>query len=108
MNRPYLGEFEELTLLTVAMLNGQAYGVSILEEIEKQTGRMVSLSAIHATLQRLEEKGYLSSKMGGATTERGGRRKRFFTVTLGGTRALEEIHNTRNHLWNLIPKTNLA
>ncbi|MFD1142638.1 PadR family transcriptional regulator [Larkinella insperata] len=108
MNRPYLGEFEELVLLTVAMLNGQAYGVAILEAIEKQTGRTVSLSAIHATLQRLEEKGYLNSKMGGATAERGGRRKRFFTVTVGGTRALEEIHTTRNHLWNQIPKTGLA
>ncbi|GAB3895495.1 hypothetical protein GCM10028803_12100 [Larkinella knui] len=108
MNRPYLGEFEELVLLTVAMLNGQAYGVTILEEIEKQTGRTVSLSAIHATLQRLEEKGYLKSQMGGATAERGGRRKRFFTVTLGGTRALAEIHTTRNNLWNQIPKTGLA
>ncbi|GAB3268113.1 hypothetical protein GCM10027347_37400 [Larkinella harenae] len=104
MNRPYLGEFEELVLLAVAMLNGQAYGVAILDAIEKQTGRTVSLSAIHATLQRLEEKGYLNSEMGGATAERGGRRKRFFTVTVGGTRALQEIHTTRNQLWNLIPK----
>ncbi|MGA0556061.1 PadR family transcriptional regulator [Larkinella sp. VNQ87] len=108
MNRPYLGEFEELVLLTVAMLNEQAYGVVILEEIERQTGRTVSLSAIHATLQRLEEKGYLNSTMGGATAERGGRRKRFFTVTLGGTRALQEIHTTRNRIWSLIPKTGLA
>ncbi|WP_128545549.1 PadR family transcriptional regulator [Larkinella soli] len=108
MNRTYLGEFEELVLLTVALLDGGAYGITILEELERQTGRIVSLSAIHATLQRLEEKGFLHSEMGGATAERGGRRKRFFNVTPAGSRALAEIHTTRNHLWNLLPKTGLA
>ncbi len=107
MRRTYLGEFEEVILLTVAVLNGQAYGVSITEELEKETGRTVSLSAVHAALQRLQEKVMVTSHLGGATTERGGRRKRFFSVTVAGSRALQEIKETRNHLWELIPKTAL-
>ncbi len=104
MKRTYLGEFEEIVLLTVGVLAGEAYGLSITEELEKETGRSVSLSAVHAALQRLQEKGMVSSHMGGATAERGGRRKRFFTVTLAGVRALAEIRDTRNHLWDLMPK----
>ncbi len=103
MKRTYLGEFEELVLLTAAVLNGQAYGVSIAEELEKETGRSVSLSAVHAALQRLGEKGMVTSVLGGATAERGGRRKRFFSVTAAGSRALREIRQTRNHLWDLMP-----
>lgn len=104
MKRTYLGEFEEVVLLTTAVLNGQAYGVAITEELEKQTGRQVSISAIHAALSRLEEKGFVSSRMGGATAERGGRRKRLFSVTVAGNRALQEIQEVRIHLWSLIPK----
>ncbi len=107
MKRTYLGEFEEVVLLTVAVLNGQAYGLSITEELEKETGRSVSLSAVHAALQRLQEKGMVNSYLGGATAERGGRRKRFFSVTALGGQALQDIRDTRNHLWNLIPKTAL-
>jgi DNA-binding PadR family transcriptional regulator len=105
MKRTYLGEFEEVVLLTVAVLNGQAYGLLVVEELEKQTGRSVSLSAVHASLQRLEEKGFVNSRMGGATQERGGRRKRFFTITVAGNRALQEIQEVRSHLWSLMPKT---
>ena len=104
MKRTYLGEFEEVVLLTAAVLNGHAYGVSITEELEKQTGRQVSISAVHAALSRLEEKGFVSSRMGGATPERGGRRKRLFSVTVAGNRALQEIQEIRSHLWSLIPK----
>jgi DNA-binding PadR family transcriptional regulator len=104
MKRTYLGEFEEVVLLTAAVLNGQAYGVSITEELENQTGRQVSISAVHAALSRLEEKGFVNSKMGGATAERGGRRKRLFSVTVAGNRALEEIQQVRARLWSLIPK----
>ncbi|MDO1449449.1 helix-turn-helix transcriptional regulator [Rhodocytophaga aerolata] len=105
MKRTYLGEFEEVVLLIVAVLNGQAYGLMITEELEKQTGRSVSLSAVHAALQRLEEKGFVHSRMGGATQERGGRRKRFFTVTVAGSRALQEIQEVRMHLWGMMPKS---
>ena len=107
MRGTYLGEFEEVVLLTVAVLYDEAYGVLITEEIERQTGRSVSISAVHAALNRLEEKSFVKARMGGATAERGGRRKRFFTVTIAGSRALREIHETRNQLWGLIPKTAL-
>jgi PadR family transcriptional regulator, regulatory protein PadR len=103
MKRYYLGELEELILLTIAVLRDPAYGVNILKEMEKQTGRTVDFSTIHTTLKRLEEKGYLSSEMGGATSARGGRRKRFFTITTYGYQALRENQEIRNRLWSLIP-----
>ena len=102
MKRNYLGEFEELVLLTVAVLHEGAYGVAIADELERQTGRSVSLSAVHAALHRLEEKAMLSSRLGEATAERGGRRKRLFTVTALGSRTLQSIRETRNRLWDSI------
>ena len=105
MKGTYLGEFEEVVLLTVGVLHDGAYGVAIAEEIERQSGRSVSISAVHATLNRLQEKGLVTSRMGGATAERGGRRKRLFTVSVAGSRALRDIRELRNNLWNLIPKT---
>jgi DNA-binding PadR family transcriptional regulator len=103
MKRTYLGEFEEIVLLTVAIMGDKAYGVSITEEIEQQTGRSVSVSAVHAALHRLEEKSMVSSYMGDATAERGGRRKRLFSVTALGNRTLDEIRLLRNRLWDNIP-----
>ncbi|MCH8871995.1 PadR family transcriptional regulator [candidate division KSB1 bacterium] len=103
MKRTNLGEFEELVLLTVSVLYQQAYGISIKDEIEKQTGRNLSISAVHAVLTRLEKKGFVVSWMGGATQERGGRRKRFFKVTSAGQYALVEVRNIREKLWKLIP-----
>jgi DNA-binding PadR family transcriptional regulator len=103
MKRSYLGELEELVLLTIAVLREPAYGVNILEELERQTGRTNDFSTVHTTLKRLEEKGFLSSVMGGATTARGGRRKRFFTITTYGFQALRENQEIRSRLWALIP-----
>jgi len=103
MKRTYLGEFEEIVLLMVAILDGQAYGVTINQEIEEQTGRKVTFGTVHNTLIRLEEKGFVSSRLGGATTERGGRRKRIFTVTALGSKALQDIQQIRNDLWQLVP-----
>jgi PadR family transcriptional regulator, regulatory protein PadR len=103
-SRIYLGELEELILLVVALLNKEAYGVSIAEELKKQAGREISISAVHAALHRLEEKGFVKSKMGGASQERGGRRKRLFTITSYGRHALGELRDTRNLIWNLITK----
>lgn len=103
MKRTYLGEFEELVLLTVAIMGDMAYGVSITEEIEQQTGRSVSVSAVHAALHRLEEKSMVSSQMGEATAERGGRRKRIFSLTALGNRTLDEIRLLRNRMWESIP-----
>lgn len=107
MKRAFLGEFEEVVLLTVAVLDEEAYGVSVTQEIEQKTGRAVGFSTVHTTLQRLEEKGFLSSRMGGATAERGGRRKRFFTVTAAGRRALQEVKQIRTELWNALPPQTL-
>jgi DNA-binding PadR family transcriptional regulator len=103
MRKTYLGEFEEVVLLTVALLYDEAYGVAITEALEQQTGRSPSISAVHATLHRLEDKGFVNSRMGGATAERGGRRKRFFTVTPAGSRALHEIQEVRQQFWQKIP-----
>jgi PadR family transcriptional regulator PadR len=103
MRRSFLGEFEEIVLLVVAACPAEAYGVTIWEDVQKQTGRTITMSAVHATLYRLEEKGFLSSLMGGATAERGGRRKRFFALTGAGVRALNDIQEVRSRLWQAIP-----
>jgi PadR family transcriptional regulator, regulatory protein PadR len=103
MKRSYLGELEEIVLLTIAILGEEAYGVKIMEEIAQQTGRSLSISAIHATLHRLEDKGLVNSYMGGATAERGGRRKRFFTVNQAGSRILHELKQLRQQLWQQVP-----
>jgi len=108
MNRAYLGEFEELVLLTVAVLEGQAYGVTVANELKQRTSRIISLSGVHIALYRLEEKGFLLSELGGATNERGGRRKRFFTLTAAGKQILSEMRDVRNHLWDSIPTTSLT
>jgi PadR family transcriptional regulator PadR len=97
--RIYLGELEELILLMVALIGRDAYGVSITEELEKQTGRVISISAAHAALHRLEEKGFVKSKMGGASIERGGRRKRLFQITAYGRQTLLEIRDMRSTIW---------
>jgi PadR family transcriptional regulator, regulatory protein PadR len=103
MKRIYLGEFEELVLLIVAMLEQEAYGVRITHEIIEQTDRSVRLNQVHASLHRLEEKGMIVSKMGDPTPERGGRRKRIFTITAFGRTTLIEMKVVRSHLWNLLP-----
>ncbi|GAB4052909.1 PadR family transcriptional regulator [Spirosoma foliorum] len=102
MRRSDLGEFEEVVLLAVAALSPKAYSVVIAEELEQETGNSVSTGAVHAALQRLEQKGYVSSFLGEATAERGGRRKRLFTVTALGGRILQEVRAVRNRLWERI------
>ncbi len=99
-----LGEFQELVMLTVGILYDDAYGVSIQDEIKRQTGRSVTLSTVHAALNRLEDKGFLNSRMGGETEARGGRPKRLFQVTAYGKRALEACKVQRNRMWDLIPR----
>ena len=108
MKRTSLGEFEEIVLLTVAILGPHAYGVTIAQEIEKRTGRQVGFNTVHTTLQRLEEKGFLLSEMGGATTERGGRRKRFFALTALGAKVLKEVKDIRISMWNALPQKTLS
>ncbi|MCX6217545.1 helix-turn-helix transcriptional regulator [Spirosoma sp.] len=108
MRRSDLGEFEEVVLLAVAVLTPKAYSVMIAEELERETGQTVSTGAVHAALQRLEQKGYLSSVLGEATAERGGRRKRIFTITALGGRVLSEVQAVRTRLWDrIIPNVRL-
>ncbi len=99
-----LGEFEELCLLAVGILQNEAYGVAIKEEIEQRSGRKATISTIHSTLIRLEKKGFLSSRMGGATDNRGGRAKRIFEVTAFGKKAINEARELRNAMWQDIPE----
>ncbi|MBX2899211.1 MAG: PadR family transcriptional regulator [Cyclobacteriaceae bacterium] len=99
--KTYLGELEELVLLTVAMLGAEAYGVSIQQDLESRCNRSLSIGALHSTITRLEEKGFLKSWLGGATPERGGRSKRFYEVTQAGKRAVAEVKTMRDELWSL-------
>ena len=98
-----LGEFEELVLLTIAALMNDAYSVAICDELEKNTRRSAKLGVVHAVLNRLEEKGLVKSKLGEATSTRGGKRKRFYTITNGGKAALIKSKELRDELWNKIP-----
>lgn len=101
----YLGEFEELVLLTVASLGEDAYGVAIKEDIEQRSDRTISIGALHSTITRLEEKGMLKSWLGDPTQERGGRRKRFFEITHQGKVALHHMKDLRDELWKLSKAT---
>ncbi len=107
MKGTYLGEFQEIVLLTILVLEKNAYGVSIQEEIEKRTGRSISRGALHTALTRLDEKGFIKSEYGGATAERGGRRKRFYQVTNLGKSSLEEAKSLREDLWSSVPQVAL-
>jgi len=98
-----LGELEELVLLTVGSLTDNAYGVSVMDEIKNKTGRDLNVSAIHAVLKRLESKGFVNSYMGGATNERGGRRKRMFSLTSAGKKALDHSMQYRLEFYKSIP-----
>jgi PadR family transcriptional regulator, regulatory protein PadR len=106
MGKEYLGEFEELVLTMVGILGDEAYGNAIVNEMDERLGRKVNLSAVHVTLYRLEDKGLVKSKMGGATQTRGGRRKRIFSITNAGLAMLRTIKEARLDLWKLIPRLN--
>jgi len=103
----YIGEFEELVLLTIAALDEAAYGVAIKEDIEQRTDRSISIGALHSTITRLEEKGFIKSWLGEPTQERGGRRKRYFQLTNQGKAVLRNVKALRDELWDL-SKINLA
>ena len=103
MSKKFLGEFEESVLTMVAILGDQGYGKSIADGFLENLDRKVSLSAIHITLYRLEDKGLVESHLGGATSTRGGRRKRFYRITHSGREMLERIRIQREKLWSLLP-----
>lgn len=95
----FIGEFEELVMLTIASLGSDSYGVLIKEEIEKRANRTISIGALHSTITRLEEKGMIRSWLGQPTEERGGRRKRYFELTQAGKVGLHQMKNLRDELW---------
>ena len=97
-----IGEFEELVLLVVGMLSENAYGVTVRDAIIKETGRTVNISAVHQALKRLESKQFIRSQIGGATDERGGRRKKLFFMTAAGKHALDVSREMRNSLYGKI------
>lgn len=104
MSRHQLGEFEEIVMLTVGILYQNAYGVAIIDEMQQRLGRKVSIGALQTVLRRLEDKGYLSSELGEATRVRGGKRKRYYTLTTFGSRALGETQEQRAEMFKAIPK----
>ena len=104
MKGTYIGEFEELVLLAAGMLYDDAYGLAIVDLLERETGRTIMISSVHKALVRLEDKGYLKSRLGGATELRGGREKRLYTLTRAGTSALNQSRELRNSMWKQIPK----
>jgi DNA-binding PadR family transcriptional regulator len=108
MKGTHLGEFEEIILLLIGVLQENAYGLALVDAFEQQAGRRVAIGAVHSALSRLAEKGFVVSKMSGATAERGGRRKRIFTITATGKRALVNVRDLRVSLWQQIPDLSLG
>lgn len=96
----FLGEFEQLCLLAVLRLRDNAYGVSVFREIESKTGREPNIGAIYATLDRLEKKGFVSSKLGGGSTVRGGRPKRYFKIEASGVEELGKVRRMQDCMWD--------
>jgi DNA-binding PadR family transcriptional regulator len=97
-----LGEFEELLLLTLLALADEPYVVAVQQYLERSANRRISLGAVYAGLDRLEIKGLVRSALGEATPERGGKRKRLFTVTAAGRRTAEEMRRVREAIWRVI------
>ena len=103
MKQYQLGEFEEIVLLTVGVLFNEAYGLAIKSEIENRLKRKVSVGALQSALRRMEQKGFLDSREGETNDKRGGRPKRYFTITAFGAKALDFNRSVRDDLWSSIP-----
>lgn len=99
-----LGNLEEIILLLVGLLGEDAYSVAIVEEYRKQTNKTINISAIHTALYRLEDKGFLDSKMSESNARRGGKRKRIFSITNKAITAINELNELRNLLRNQVPQ----
>ena len=104
MKQHSLGEFEELVLLMVAALHDEAYGVAILENLEEKLGKKINISAVHVALKRMEDKGFVNSRFGGITGDRGGRRKKFYVITALGKKILDAQFELITGIYNEIPK----
>ncbi len=95
-----LGEFEQMVLLAIAHLRGEAYGIPIVAEIERRTGRRVARAAVYIALRRLEEKGLVSTWMSNPTPERGGKGRRYAKLEPEGARALREARDVAERMWH--------
>ena len=104
MEKEYIGELEELILLLIVMLKDDAYGLKIRGALKEQANRTVTIGAVHGTVNRLEKKGFIESRLGGATDERGGRRKRIFSITASGKNVLQKSRDVKVSLWQQIPE----
>ncbi|MBO3698181.1 PadR family transcriptional regulator [Roseivirga sp. E12] len=107
MKKITLGAFEELVLLTAGVLQDNAYGVTIKLELERQLKKKISLGSLYSALQRLEDKGWVNSRIGGITEKQGGRRKQYYDITKEGMMALDEVRAMRNGLFNRLPNAKL-
>ncbi len=104
MKKIILGAFEEMVLLTIGALDTNAYGVTIKESLEAQLKKRISIGALYAALQRLEEKGWVDTRVGGITEKQGGRRKQYFDITKEGVFALYKVRAMRNELFDQLPE----
>ena len=105
MPRARIGDFEQCVLLAIFHLRGRGYAVSITDEIERRTGKKVSLGAVYATVDRLDRKGFISSSLGEPTPERGGKPKRFYKIEAPGQRALHAARQIDSRMWEDIPSS---
>ncbi len=108
MKETRLGDFEETILLLVGILDEEAYAFKVAEKFEIQAERNVSIGAVHSTLSRLADKGFLTSEMGQPSAERGGRRKRIYTITAQGQKVLVASRNFKVSLWKQYPGLSLG
>lgn len=108
MTYTQLGEFEELVLLVIGSLTDNAYSISIKDELKKHTKRNPSIGALHSAFNRLEKKGFVKSFEGGATNKRGGRSKRFYSLTAHGRKALDYSFQLRSTLYHSLPQLGLS
>lgn len=108
MKKTKLGEFEELVLLTVVVLQEDAYGVEIKRELEERLNEKLSVGSIQSALKRMEQKGFLTSEFGEATKKRGGKRKRIYTATSYAHKVLQEMKDIRSKLWASITNPALS
>lgn len=100
----YLGNFELMLMLALLRLGEDAYGVTIAQELEEQTGREVVVASVYATLDRLQERGLVASSLGDSTPERGGRAKRYFRITGAGLREVRDARKSLMNLWEGLPQ----
>ena len=103
-----IGSLEEMAMLLAAALGDDAYAVSIANEYTERTGNNISIPAIHTVLKRLEEKGLLASRESAPTQERGGRKKRIYSITQMGYKVIHELRSQREDLWSLVPKMSIS